>query len=81
MKNIRIFYPKIFIFVVVKFSVCLNRHVFVMATYITCTVHADVNHGHEYLQNFVVLKIPSVQKAKLFKVTPNHNFLHNVYLG
>ena len=31
MKNIRIFYLKIFIFLVVKFSVYLNRHVFVMS--------------------------------------------------
>ena len=30
MKNIRIFYLKIFIFLVVKFSVYLNRLVFVM---------------------------------------------------
>ena len=30
MKNIRIFYLKIFIFLVVKFSVYLNRHAFVM---------------------------------------------------
>ena len=30
MKNIRIFYLKIFIFFVMKFSVYLNRHVFVM---------------------------------------------------
>ena len=30
MKNIRTFYLKIFIFMVVKFSVYLNRHVFVM---------------------------------------------------
>ena len=30
MKNIRIFYLKIFLFLVVKFSVYLNRHVFVM---------------------------------------------------
>ena len=30
MKNIRIFYLKIFIFLVVKFSVYLNRYVFVM---------------------------------------------------
>ena len=30
MKNIRIFYLKIFIFLVVKFSVYLNRHVFIM---------------------------------------------------
>ena len=29
-KNIRIFYLKMFIFLVVKFSVCLNRYVFVM---------------------------------------------------
>ena len=32
MKNIRIFYLKIFIFLVVKFSVYLNRYVFVMTT-------------------------------------------------
>ena len=30
MKNIRIFYMKIFPFLVVKFSIYLNRHVFVM---------------------------------------------------
>ena len=30
MKNIRIFHLKIFIFLVVKFSVYLNRYVFVM---------------------------------------------------
>ena len=30
MKNIEFFYLKIFIFLVVKFSVYLNRHVFVM---------------------------------------------------
>ena len=30
MKNIRIFYLKIFLFLVVKFSIYLNRHVFVM---------------------------------------------------
>ena len=30
MENIRIFYLKKFQFLVVKFSVCLNRHVFVM---------------------------------------------------
>ena len=30
MKNIRIFYQKIFIFMVVKFSVYLNRHGFLM---------------------------------------------------
>ena len=31
MKNIRIFHLKIFNFLMVKFSVYLNRHVFVMA--------------------------------------------------
>ena len=47
MKNIRIFYLKIFIFLVVKFSVYLNMHVFVMPK--KC-------HNHEasrtYLYNF-----------------------------
>ena len=33
MKNIRIFYPKIAIFLVVKFSVYLKRRVFVMGSY------------------------------------------------
>ena len=32
MKNIRVFYLKIFNFLVVKFSVHLNRHVFVMGS-------------------------------------------------
>ena len=36
MKNIRYFYLKIFSFWVVKFSVYLNRHVFVMHTNIIC---------------------------------------------
>ena len=30
LKNVRIFYLKFFIFLVLKFSVYLNRHVFVM---------------------------------------------------
>ena len=30
MKNVRIFYLKIFLFLVVKFSIYLNRRVFVM---------------------------------------------------
>ena len=35
MKNIRIFYVKIFFFLVVKFSVYLNRYVFVMESHIS----------------------------------------------
>ena len=34
MKNIRIFYLKIFKFLVVKFSIYLNRRVFIMSCYI-----------------------------------------------
>ena len=34
MKNIRIFYLKIFFVLVVKFSVYLNRRVFVMSGYV-----------------------------------------------
>ena len=34
MKNIRIFLSENFPFLVVKFSICLNRRVFVMFTYI-----------------------------------------------
>ena len=36
MKNIRVFYLKIFIFLVVKFTVYLNRHVFVIVTSTHC---------------------------------------------
>ena len=32
MKNVRIFYLKMFLFLVIKFSIYLNRRVFVMAT-------------------------------------------------
>ena len=35
-KKYQNFYLKIFIFWVVKFSVCLNRHVFIMSTYKKC---------------------------------------------
>ena len=41
MKNIRIFYPIIFIFLVVKFSVYLNRRVFVMV-WDAMFLHADI---------------------------------------
>ena len=53
MKNIFFFYLKIFIFLVVKFSVYLNRHVFVMISrgntillYINFVVKSD----YMYLQ-------------------------------
>ena len=39
MKNIRIFYLKIFIVLVVKFSVYLNRHVFVMVRLQDCLLY------------------------------------------
>ena len=38
MKNIRIFYLKIFLFLVVKFSIYLNRHVNVMFTILVSDV-------------------------------------------
>ena len=41
MKNIRIFYLKIFLFLVVKFSIYLNRHVFVM--YLNNMIRAVLN--------------------------------------
>ena len=40
MKNIRFFYLKIFIFLVVKFSVYLNRHVFVMMAFTVLEMHS-----------------------------------------
>ena len=43
MKNIRIFYLKIFHFVVVKFSIYLNRNVFVM------NAQADLNLRWAYM--------------------------------
>ena len=43
MKNIRFFYPKIFIFLVVKFSEYFNRHVFVISS---------VNDEHASRQEF-----------------------------
>ena len=39
MKYIRIFYLKTFSFLVVKFSIYLNRHVFVMDTQSTCDIY------------------------------------------
>ena len=46
MKNIRIFFSENFQFLVIKFSVCLNRHVFVMensATGDMFIVNAKIN--------------------------------------
>ena len=43
LKNIRIFYLKIFHFLVVKFSVYLNRHVFVMNG--PCEMYKMVYYG------------------------------------
>ena len=56
MKNIRIFYLKIFIFLLVKFSVCLNRRVFVMEkksnnqnkTYQCHQEEEQTNHDRQY---------------------------------
>ena len=39
MKNIRIFYLKIFIFLVVKFSIYLKRRVFVVMEYENFTIY------------------------------------------
>ena len=51
MKNIRFFYRKIFIFfLVVKFSMYLNRHVFVMYTVCMCIYYI-------YLRNYFVIYI------------------------
>ena len=58
MRNIRNFYLKIFIFLLVKFSVCLNRRVFVMSIFSDLSVifhfpyHKSENHSvDKYLLN------------------------------
>ena len=49
MKNIRVFYLKIFIFLVVKFSICLNSHVFVMKS--TQTKREKANTSNEKISD------------------------------
>ena len=46
MKNIRIFYLEIFPFLVVKFSIYLNRRVFVMAAH-RIAIAAIVSNGED----------------------------------
>ena len=47
MKTIRMFYLKIFIFLVVKFSIYLNRHVFVMDVRVSeVLLYPDFFKGH-----------------------------------
>ena len=51
-KNIRIFYLKFLIILLVKFSVYLNRHVFVMATH--CNEYNNICLNGE-IRNILVL--------------------------
>ena len=51
MKNIRIFYLEIFSFLVVKFSIYLNRHVFVM----TLNSDAALNYKHMFVPHRYLL--------------------------
>ena len=54
MKNIRIFYLKIFIFLVLKFSVYLNRRVFLMRTDPDETARYELSHLFLYcLQRYM----------------------------
>ena len=55
MKNIRIFHLKIFIFLVVKFSVYLNRHVFVMPVNPSFTIEKWSLRGSNLYRNVFVM--------------------------
>ena len=66
MKNIRIFYLKIFIYWVVKFSVYLNRHVFEMLSDFLCALL----HAKSLLERGLLLK-----ETKLLPLGANSFFL------
>ena len=71
MKNIRFFYLKIFSFSVVKFSVYLNRHVFVMGPFLTfsCCNLTFTNHWADSADN-------KLMKFSLFFQEFHANYLH-----
>ena len=82
MKNIRIFYLKIFIFLVVKFSVYLNRHVFVMDFDILRAQYYIFMNVKQYFtlkQLFVQLK--SITKTCLYYVDPLQPHFYIAKLG
>ena len=54
MKNIRIFYLKIFIFLVVKLSIYLNRRVFVMAMFSKKEISIGSNLRYISWTNFML---------------------------
>ena len=57
MKNIRIFYLKIFLFLVVKFSIYLNRHVFVMIGLSAASILVDL-----YFAESIAIETVSLQR-------------------
>ena len=74
MKNIRIFYLKIFLFLVVKFSIYLNRHVFVILRddiTETCLYNFDPLKPHFYIVKLgftgvYIIFLISAQKQSMF---------------
>ena len=66
MKNIRFFYLKIFHFLVVKFSIYLNRHIFVMKLLLASLVSTNLKFEIQRIQNPADSKIT---KTRLFKYT------------
>ena len=59
MKNIRIFLSENFQFLVVKFSVYLNSHVFVM----TCIF---IENSEKYIDNIWFRKVPYLEQSKTY---------------
>ena len=75
MKNIRFFYLKIFIFWVVKFSVYLNRHVFVMSS------SPDLNGLILFHISLKMLFFFPVRMLCLFMRREQHTNKTNIYLN
>ena len=68
MKNIRVFYLKIFKFLEVKFSLYLNRHVFVMGFLF------GPQHQKMYLQNMRPVSEDSDHSRRLIKIFTGHTW-------
>ena len=59
MKNIRVFYLEIFNFLVIKFSLYLNRHVFVMLTGVCCLYEladTDSMYANEHMSMDITIE-------------------------
>ena len=68
MKNIRIFYLEIFPFLVVLFSIYLNRRVFVMSYYILRPVRRFVETNHYENTPIQIYRKFHLQKLKKFQI-------------